>query len=91
MEFPRLAHWFTRTTVIEYNHPHIFISSYDHTYQYNRISSDLRSQSGIGGPSTGVGDYLGIVRVVVLLFFLLKVRCLVDGSEIFLFAKRLTV
>ena len=79
MEFPRLAHWFTRANVTEYNHSHFPISSYDHTYQYNRISSDLRSQSGIGGPSTGVGDYLGIVRVVVLLFFLLKVSSIVGG------------
>ena len=50
--------------------PHI-CGSYDHSHKLYRISSDLRSQICVGAFSTGVGDYLGIMRVVAfwLIFF----------------------
>jgi hypothetical protein len=38
-----------------------------HTSSY-RISSDLRSQSGVGAVSTGVGDHLGILRAITFAF-----------------------
>ena len=41
-----------------------FLATAIHTRTY-RISSDLRSQAGVGTVSTGVGDHLGILCAVV--------------------------
>ena len=42
----------------------------------HRISSDLRSEPGVGAVSTRVGDHLGILRAVVFVIFgVVKLVC----------------
>ena len=48
-----------------------------------RIPSELRSQAGLGLPSTVVGDHTGIVGAVCSFFFTLFSIFIIDATKIF--------
>ena len=51
-----------------------------------RIPSELRSQAGLGLPSTVVGDHTGIVSAVCYNFFIIHIIIVIDSLKpIFVF------